>query len=156
MTKTPEKMLKYLKKIDNLGLKQVRVIVPADDEHKVAAYADTLRHDYLNKIATTADADDPRLQELATGRLASAIKPAQIAAWRQELSQSQHILFDRKVLTMQQEWSKMVLAVQAKHAAIMRGETDTERHSALAAVAAMSYRSAKDDLMQYVAANAAA
>ena len=33
MTKTPEKMLKYLKKIDNLGLKQVRVIVPADAEH---------------------------------------------------------------------------------------------------------------------------
>lgn len=156
MSKTPPKMLKYLRKLEGLGLKQVRVIVPADEEHKVAAYADSLRQDYLTKIATTAEPDDPRLQELATGRLASAIKPAQIAAWRQELSQSQHILFDRKVLTMQQEWSKMVLAVQAKHAAIMRGETDNGRHSALAAVAAMSYRSAKDDLMQYVAAHTAA
>ncbi len=157
MSKTPEKMVKYLKKIEGLGLKQVRVIVPADAEAKIAAHADSLRQDYLAKIAATADAADPRLQELATSRLAAAIKPAQIATWRQELSQSQHILFDRKVLTLQQEWSKMILAVQAKHAAIMRGdEDDTRRHSALAAVAAMSYRSAKDDLTSYIAANTAA
>lgn len=157
MKKTPEKMVKYLKKIESLGLKQVRVIVPADAEAKIASHADALRQDYLTKIANTADAADPRLQELATGRLAAALKPAQIAAWRQELSQSQHILFDRKVLTLQQEWSKMVLAVQAKHAAIMRGDDDeTRRHSAMAAVAAMSYRSAKDDLTSYIAANTAA
>jgi len=36
--RTPDKMVKYLKKIDDLGLKQVRVIVPSESEHEVAAY----------------------------------------------------------------------------------------------------------------------
>ena len=151
--RTPDKMVKYLKKIDDLGLKQVRVIVPAESEHKVAAYADSLRQEYLRNIAVTADPSDKRLKELASGRLATGIKPVQIMAWRQDLDKSQHILFDRKVLTMQQAWSNMVLAVQSKHAAMMRDdEAETTRHSALAAVAALAFRSAKDDLTQYVAA----
>ena len=150
--RTPDKMVKYLKKIDDLGLKQVRVIVPSESEHEVAAYADSLRQKYLTKIATTADPSDKRLKELASGRLATGIKPEQIVTWRQELDKSQHILFDRKCLTMQQAWSNMVLAVQSKHAAMMRDdEAETTRHSALAAVAALAFRSAKDDLTQYVA-----
>lgn len=150
--RTPDKMVKYLKKIDDLGLKQVRVIVPAEAESKVAAYADSLRTDYLSKIATTADPSDKRLKTLATGRLSVGIKPSKIAEWRQELDSSHHIHFDRKVLTMQQAWSNMVIAVQSKHAAIMRDdETEATRHSALASVAAMTFRAAKDDLTQYVA-----
>lgn len=150
--KTPEKMVKYLKKIGDLGLKQVRVIVPAEAEHKVSAYADSLRQDYLAKIASTASSSDPRLKELATGRLATGIKPEHIAEWRQSIDKSQHILFDRKVLTMQQAWSNMVVAVQSKHAAIMRDdEEEATRSGAMATVAAMSFRAAKEDLTQYVA-----
>lgn len=151
MAKTPQKMVKYLKKIEGLGLRQVRVIVPAEDEGKIVTMADSMRQAYLQKIARNADDADPRLHELANSRLATAVKPEQIAAWRSDLHPSQHIHFDRKVLTMQEEWSKMVVAVQAKNSAQMRNDdAEARRHGASAAVAAMVYRAAKDDLIQYV------
>lgn len=156
MAKTPEKMVKYLKKIEGLGLRHVRVVVPAEDEGQIVAMADSMRQAYLQKIARNADDSDPRLEELANSRLATAIKPDQIAAWRADLHKSQHIHFDRKVLTMQEEWSKMVLAVQAKTSAQMRGDAvEARRHGAAAAVTAMAFRAAKDDLIQYVAASQA-
>lgn len=151
MSKTPAKMVKYLKKIDDLGLKQVRVIVPVQDESKIIEMAEGLKLAYLRKIARNADDDDPRLAGLADSRLATALKPEVIAGWRRNMQESQHILFDRKVLTMQEEWSKMVLAVQSKNAAMMRGDdADAKRESANAAVAAMAYRAAKEDVLAYV------
>lgn len=153
MTKTPKKMTKYLEKNDDLGLRQVRVLIPVEDEQKVVAFADSVRLDYLNKIANTAPADDPRLHALARGQLSTGIKATQIMAWRQEINESQRILFDRKVLTMQNEWSKMVMSIQSKQSAIMRGDEDGEiRHGAQASVAALSFRFAKTDLINYVAA----
>lgn len=151
--KTPDKMVKYLKKLEGLGLRQVRVIVPAEDEHRIAEAAEALRLDYLHKVARTADYDDTRLKELAESRLSTAVNANQIAEWRNALPSSQHILFDKKVLTMQQEWGNMVSAVQSKHSATMRGDDqDARRYAAIAAVFAMAYRAAKDDLTHYVAA----
>lgn len=151
MSKTPAKMVKYLKKIDDLGLKQVRVIVPAEDESKITEVAEGLKLAYLRKIARSATDDDPRLAGLAESRLAVAVKPEVIAGWRQAMPASQHLLFDKKVLTMQEEWSKMILAVQAKNSAMMRGDdAEAKREAANAAVAAMAYRAAKEDVMTYV------
>lgn len=151
MKKTPAKMVKYLKKIDDLGLKKVRVIVPASDEAQIVEKAEELRLAYLRKIARSAADDDPRLGHLADSRLASAVKPEVIARWRRDLPESHHILFDKKVLTMQHEWANMVIAVQSKNAALMRGDdADATRYAAAAAVGAMSYRAAKDDVLAYV------
>jgi hypothetical protein len=151
MTKTPAKMVKYLKKIDDLGLKQVRVIVPAQDEGKITELADDLKLAYLRKIARNADDNDPRLAELAESRLATAVRPVFIAGWRRAMPESQHIHFDKKVLTMTDLWEKMVLAVQGKNAAMMRGDdAEAKREGANAAVAAMAYRAAKDDVLAYV------
>ncbi len=149
--KTPAKMVRYLKKIENLGLKHVRVLVPAEDEGKIVAMAEGLKLTYLGKVARNAADDDPRLTVLADSRLATAVKPEVLAGWRRSLTESHHRLFDKKVLTMQEEWLRMVTAVQEKHAAMVRGdEADARQQAATAAVAAMAYRATKDDLMAFV------
>jgi hypothetical protein len=151
MRKTSEKMLRYLNKLDVLGLRQVRVTVPIENEAQIIHAADAMRIAYLHKIARNANDDDPRLEELANSRLATSLHPTQIKKWRAAMQESQHILFDKKVLTMQEAWSNMAVDIQAKNAADMRGDTiAARRHGAYAALAAMSYRAAKADFLAYI------
>jgi hypothetical protein len=151
MKKTSEKMLRYLAKLDVLGLRQVRVTVPAEAEAQIIQVADGLRAAYLQKIARNAHDDDPRLEELAKSRLATAIHPSKIKTWRASMQESQHLLFDKKVLTMQDAWAKMSLDAQDKNAAEMRGDVvAARRHGAHAALSAMAYRAAKADFLAYV------
>jgi hypothetical protein len=150
MAKTPIKMQNYLNKLDALGLSQVRLLVPKEAEPQLQEIAEGIRLKYMQTLVKTAKGDDPRLLALSQGNLASAIKSDVIAMWRRDLTASQHLLFDKKVLTMQEVWSTMVLAMQSHHAAIMRDDQAAAlRHRAEAAVAASMYKSAKDDLTRY-------
>lgn len=151
MSKTPVKMQNYLNKLDALGLSQVRLLVPKEAEPELQEVAESLRLKYMQTLVKTAKTDDPRLLALSQGNLAAAVKSDVIAMWRRDLTESQHLLFDKKVLTMQEVWSTMVLAMQSHHAAVMRDDAAAAlRHRAEAAVAATMYKSAKDDLMRYL------
>lgn len=155
--KTPQKMQTYLSKLDALGMSQVRVLVPKGSESVMLSMAEEIRMKYLKEIVKKADDNDPRLEELAKSNLATRVKPEQIIEWRNSLTESQHILFDRKVLTMQDYWSNMIMAVQAKNSALMRGDgVEARRQSAEAVLAAFAYRAARDDLARYVNAAVAA
>ena len=150
MSKTPVKMQTYLSKLDAMGLSQVRLLLPKDSEAEMQKLAEGMRLRYLQHIAQTADDTDPRLTALSQSNLAVAVKPNKIAEWRSGLTASQHILFDKKVLTMQEHWSSMVMATAR---AAMKQDADATRHRAEAAIAAIAYKSAKEDLITYVNTN---
>lgn len=150
MSKTPEKMRTYLNKLDAMGLSQVRLLIPKEAEADMQQVASATRLRYLQNIVRTADDTDPRLFALATSNLAVAVKPHKLTEWRNDLTPSQHILFDKKVLTMQEYWSSMVMATAR---ASMKQDAEAMRHRADAAVAAIAYKSAKDDLISYVNTN---
>lgn len=150
MSKTPAKMQTYLSKLDAMGLSQVRLLLPKDSEAEMQKLAEGMRLRYLQHIAQTADDADPRLTALSQSNLAVAVKPNKIAEWRSGLTASQHILFDKKVLTMQEHWSSMVMATAR---AAMKQDADATRHRAEAAIAAIAYKAAKEDLITYVNTN---
>lgn len=147
MSKTPAKMQTYLNKLDAMGLSQVRLLIPKEAESEMQKVAEATRMRYLQNIVRTADDTDQRLTALAASNLAVAVKPHKLAEWRNDLTPSQHILFDKKVLTMQEHWSSMVMATAR---AAMRNDAEATRHKAEAAIAAIAYKSAKDDLINYV------
>ena len=147
MSKTPAKMQTYLSKLDAMGLSQVRLLIPQEAEADMQQMAEATRYKYLQGIVRNADDADPRLAALAQSNLAVAVKQDTVASWRKALTASQHILFDKKVLTMQEHWSNMVMASAR---ASMRDDPEATRHRAEAALAAIAYKSAKDDLMRYV------
>ena len=147
MSKTPAKMQTYLNKLDSMGLAQVRLLIPKEAEADMQNIAEGVRFAYLQKIVRTADDADPRLAALAQSNLAVAVKQDALAKLRSGLTASQHILFDKKVLTMQEHWSSMVMASAR---ASMRDDPEALRHRAEAALAAIAYKSAKDDLTRFV------
>lgn len=147
MSKTPAKMQTYLNKLDAMGLSQVRLLIPKEAESEMQKVAEATRMRYLQNIVRTADDTDPRLTALAASNLAVAVKPHKLAEWRNDLTPSQHILFDKKVLTMQEHWSSMVMATAR---ASMKQDAEATRYKAEAAIAAIAYKSAKDDLISYV------
>ena len=147
MSKTPAKMQTYLNKLDAMGLSQVRLLIPKEAESEMQKVAEATRMRYLQNIVRTADDTDQRLTALAASNLAVAVKPHKLAEWRNDLTPSQHILFDKKVLTMQEHWSSMVMATAR---ASMKQDAEATRYKAEAAIAAIAYKSAKDDLISYV------
>jgi hypothetical protein len=150
MSKTPAKMQTYLSKLGAMGLSQVRLLIPQEAEADMQQMAEATRYKYLQGIVRTADDADPRLAALAQSNLAVAVKPYKITEWRENLTPSQHILFDKKVLTMQEHWSSMVMATAR---ASMKQDAEATRHKAEAALSAIAYKSAKDALIAYVLLN---
>lgn len=148
--KTPSKMQDYLDKMETIGLKSVRVMIPADMVDSAVMDLDGMRVKYLSDLVKSARDDDPRLLALSKGNLAKQMSTYEAAYLGDGLQEKDAWEFDRRMKAMHEAWEEFTTAMQAKARSQMRGTpADIVRASAAAVVQAMDYKAARDDLVRF-------
>jgi hypothetical protein len=137
-----DKSMRYMQRMLDLGLQQVRVLVPVDTAAYYLARADYDRADYLHWLAEEAPDDDPRLALLAGMNKTKPLSTAQrcaLVSRAKNAAKAERIAKDMDALQAAL-WEALR---SAEHADTPSAQT---RARARASVAAMDYRRLRDDL----------
>lgn len=137
-----DKSMRYMKRMLDLGLTQVRVLVPSDKAAEYADKASADRADYLHWIAEEATDDDPRLALLAAMNKTVPLSPAKRIALIEGAKNKARA-------------GKLVDDMESLQAALWAALRDAERADtpsaqlraqARASVASLDYRRAREEL----------
>jgi hypothetical protein len=137
-----DKSMRYMQRMLDMGLQQVRVLVPVDKAEDYLSRADSDRADYLHWLAEEALDDDPRLALLAG---MNKTKPLSHTKRRS-------LILSAKNAAKAERIAKDMDALQAALWEALRSAENADtpsaqtRARARASVAAMDYRRLRDDL----------
>ena len=141
-TPNSSKAQRYMQRMVDMGLTQVRMLVPADKVEDYFTRADKDRTDYLHWVAEEAQDDDPRLALLAGMNNAAPLSPARRSYFVNNAKNSQRAA----KLCRELDEVQTILWAAVRDAEAADSPADALRAQARASVASMDYRRLRDDL----------
>jgi hypothetical protein len=141
-TPNSSKAQRYMQRMLDMGLTQVRLLVPVDKAEDYFAKAGSDRADYLHWLAEESQDDDPRLALLAGMNNAAPLS----AKVRAELVQ--HAKNSQRAAKLCKELDEVqtILWAAIRDAEAADSPAEALRAQARASVASMDYRRLREDL----------
>jgi hypothetical protein len=141
-TPNSTKSKRYMQRMLDMGLTQIRVLVPADKAEDHFARAEGDRTDYLHWLAEEASDDDPRLALLAGMNNATPLSPARRSYFVNNAKNSQRAA----KLCKEMDEAQTILWAAIRDAEAADSPAEALRAQARASVASMDYRRLREDL----------
>ena len=141
-TPNSTKSMRYMQRMVDMGLTQIRILVPASLADGYMDKASQDRTDYLHWLAEEAQDDDPRLALLAGMNNATPLSAARRSYYVNTANNSQRAAR----LCKEMDDAQTILWAAIRDAEAADSPAEALRAQARASVASMDYRRLREDL----------